>query len=656
MPIPQKSFYTFGEYRLDAKRRRLWRGNEPVTLSPKVFDLLLAMVREQGRIITKQELLSLVWPDTAAEESNLAVSVSTLRRALGEKSGENRFIATVPGQGYQFVAEVQAEDTFESTLLVKPPAVAELFIEKKAEERMTMLPPNPVTREFPSPVALSSRHRRIWVIAIGGALILSILLGLVWWFKYDSAPSRVGEVRSLAVLPFKSLTGTDSDKTLGLGLADALITDLSSVGQVLVRPTSAILKYTTLDGNLAQIGSELGVEAVLDGRVQQAEDRLRLTVQLVRAADDTPLWAESFDEEFTNLLTMQKTISEKVARALTLRLTAEQHRRLIKDYTANADAFHAYLRGRYFEFQRVPDQVLQKAIAQYEQAIALDPDYALAYVSISNCYYKLSLPPFQMGEPPQAELFAKAQAAARKAVEIDPGLSDAHTALGAVLVYEDDVKGHQEFERALTLNPNDSQAYLSYAYHHLADGRLEEALDKLKRAAVIDPLSANLNTTLGVTLYRLHRYDEALAQLKQSLTLDPNLFRTHWALGQVYMQMGQHEAAIASSRRAVELSNNGPLMLAALGCAYARAGRRTEAEQVLEQIQRVQPPRRGTAYWVAAVYLGLGEPDRAFEWLEKARQEGAYRLIIIDPNFDSLRSDPRYTALLRPQERRPAGH
>ncbi|MEP7340275.1 MAG: tetratricopeptide repeat protein, partial [Acidobacteriota bacterium] len=529
--------------------------------------------------------------------------------------------------------------------MLAEPAIVEMVVKKET----AALPFAVSARELPSVTAPPLRRRHTRLFAIGGALVVAVLLGLVWWFKYASAPSRASDVRSLAVLPFKAITGADSDKTLGLGLADALITYLSGTGKVMVRPTSAILKYIAPDGNLAKIGSELGVEAVLDGRVQQAGDRLRLTVQLVRAADDTPLWAESFDEEFTNLFAVQKTISEKVARALTLKLTAVEQRRLVKDYTANTEAFQAYLRGRYFEFQRTPDQFLQKAIEQYERAIALDPAYALAYAGISTCYHRLSLPPFQMGEPPQAEFFAKAKAAARKAVELDPGLSDAHTALGAVLVYEDDAAGHREYERALELNPNDAQAYLSYAYHHLADGRPEEALDKLKRAVVIDPLSANLNTTLGVTLYRLHRDEEALAQLKQTVKLDPNLFRTHWALGMVYTQMGQHEAAIASLQRAVALSNNGPLMQAALGYGYAIAGRRAEAEQVLEQVRQVQPPRRGTAYWVAAVYVGLGDRDRAFEWLEKARQDGAYRLIIIDPIFDSLCADPRYAVLLRPQ-------
>jgi DNA-binding winged helix-turn-helix (wHTH) protein/TolB-like protein/Flp pilus assembly protein TadD len=654
MFIPHKVIYTFGEYRLDAKRRRLWRGDQPVTLSSKVFDLLLALVREQGRILSKQELINLVWPDSLAEDSNLAVSVSTLRRALGEKSGENRFITTVPGQGYQFVAEVRAEETDEDSLPVERPAISEMLAEPAisemvVKEETAALPFVASARELPSVIAPPLRRSHSRLLVIGGAFAMAVLLGLALWFKYASAPLRASDVRSLAVLPFKPLTGADSDKTLGLGLADALITYLGSTGQIMVRPTSAILKYTALDASLVTIGGELGVEAVLDGRVQQVGDRLRLTVQLVRAADDMPLWAESFDEQFTNLLAVQKTISEKVARALTLKLTAEQQRRLVKDYTANTEAFQAYLRGRYFEFQRVPDQFLQKAIEQYEHAIALDPAYALAYAGISNCYYRLSLPPFQMGEPPQAEFFAKAKAAAHKAAELDPGLSDAHTALGTVLVYEDDAAGHREYNRALELNPNDAQAYLSYAYHHLADGRLEEALDKLKRAVVIDPLSANLNTTLGVTLYRLHRYEESLARLKQTVKLDPNLFRTHWALGLVYTQMGQHEAAITALQRAVELSNNGPLMQAALGFGYATAGRRAEADQVLEQIRQVQPPRRGTAYWVAAVHLGLGDRDRAFEWLEKARQEGAYRLIIIDPIFDSLRADPRYAALLRLQ-------
>jgi TolB-like protein/Flp pilus assembly protein TadD len=495
-------------------------------------------------------------------------------------------------------------------------------------------------------------QRIVWIfenaISLGdaGALALAVLLGAVWWFKRDSTPKQANEIRSLAVLSFKPLTGADADQTLGLGLADALITHLGSTGRLMVRPTSAILKYTAPDANLAKIGDELDVEAVLDGRVQQSGGRLRLTVQLVRAADDAPLWAESFDEEFTNLLTVQKTISEQVARLLTLKLTAAQEQRLARNYMVNTEAFQAYLRGRNFEFQRRPEQLLQQAVKEYERAITLDPAYALAYTGISDCCFRLSLPPFMMGEPPEPAPFAKARAAALKAVELDPGLSDAHASLGAILAYENDAACHRAYERALELNPHNPRAYQYYALHLFADNRPQEAFEKLQRAVAIDPLSAQLNSALGVTLYRLRRSDEAITKVKQTEKLDPNFFRTYWGLGLAYAQAGLNEAAVAAFQRAVELTNNGPLMLGALAFGLAKAGRRAEAEQTLAQIEKVQPPKRGTAYWVAAACVGLGKPEGAFEWLEKAGQEGAYRLILIEPIFDSLRADPRYVALL----------
>jgi tetratricopeptide (TPR) repeat protein len=435
---------------------------------------------------------------------------------------------------------------------------------------------------------------------------------------------------------------------LGVGLADALITRLGATGAIAVRPTSAIQKYATAERDPLEIGRRLEVEAVLDGRVQRAGDELRLTVQLLRTGDGAQLWAESFDEQFTNIFAVQRAMSEKIARLLTVKLSDEHRQRLNKKYTENTAAFEAYVRGR-FLYGKQDKESLLKAIEHYRQATELDPAYALAWAGMADCYVLLNLPTLTMGITPPEESLIRARAAAEKAVELDESLAEAHVSLGAVIAtwIHDDAAAHREFERAIELNPNLAQAHSYYGMELVGDVRLEEALVELERARQLDPLSPSINTNLGMALSRLRRYDEAAAQFQKTLRMDPNFIRARQGLGQIYEQQKRFDEAIAEFQQAEQLSNGGVVPLGALGHLYAVTGRRAEAERILSRLLDTERQNETSPYYIATVYAGLGDKDQAFAWLEKIKHLRTVRLIKTDPRFDALRDDPRFAALLR---------
>lgn len=659
MSKPESPLYEFGEFQLDAARRLLLRRGKPVTIAPKVYDVLLVLVETAGQSLSKDELLSRVWPDTVVGESNLTVSVSALRKVLGEGRGEHQFIATLPGTGYQFVAPVARVSQPENDLPVAS-ALALLAAPSGLQlERQTISPfvIEAATEEEvqASPLALNAPRRRFtkarrW-LAVGGVVL--VLVGAWAWYFWYEPPATVGQVRSLAVLPFSNLGGPQADEMLGVGLADALITRLSNIGSLAVRPTGAIQYYVSPQRDTRAIAQKLDVEAVLDGHLQRNGEQVRLTLQLIRAADGVPLWAESFEEPFTNLLAVQQVISERVAHALTLQLNRVQRQRLQKNYTANPEAFQAYLNGRYFWGKRTPAEV-KKAIGYFRQAIELDPSYALAWSGLADSYLTLGVPSVMLSAENAAENIAKARAAAEKALQLDDTLAEAHTSLGGVLATEivhEDAAGHREYARAIELNPNYAAVYQYQGLDYIRDGEPALALAALQRAHSLDPLSGNVYTHMGSALYYLRRYPEAATQLNKALELDPKLIRAHLALGRVYEAQQQYDAAIASHQTAARLSNNGPFVLSSLGHAYALQGRRAEAEQLLAQVHAAYDQGKIPAYYSAILHLALGETTQALDWLEKKTPYYPVGVYKVDPYLDSLRAEARFQALFLPGRR-----
>lgn len=457
------------------------------------------------------------------------------------------------------------------------------------------------------------------------------------------APRVAGAV---AVLPFVTHGVGAGEDYLGVGLADALITQLGNTGAIIVRPTSAVRRYAGPDRDSAAAGSELGVEAVIEGSVQQAGSRVRVTVQMVSVRDGAPVWADKFDTEFTHIFDVQDSISGRVARALTLKLSAEQGGLLTKRYTDSASAYREYLKGRHFWSARTAEG-FKLAVECYERAVAHDPGFALAYAGLADCYN--FLPPWNVLPP--AECYPRARAAAEKALSFDPALPEAHAALGYTLAnYDWDWAGAEAaFRRAVALNPNYESARLWYATLLWKFERFGEALAHLEHMRGIDPGSAIIKIKLGIFHYAARDYGRAVGQHLRTLAAHPEHFLLHFHLGLAYKEQGRYEEAESEFTRVLDLAGREPYALASLGATYAAAGRAEAARAVLEELEGMAATRYVAPYNVAAIHAALGEPERALALLERSVNERDLNVtsLRVDPDFRPLAGEARFAELLR---------
>ncbi|HWP41637.1 MAG TPA: tetratricopeptide repeat protein, partial [Blastocatellia bacterium] len=457
-----------------------------------------------------------------------------------------------------------------------------------------------------------------------------------------STPARIN---AIAVLPLRQLVADDADNFLGLGVADALITRLSNLKQVVIRPTSAVLKYADREQDPVAAGRELKVEAVLEGSIQKAGQRIRVTVQLVSIEDRAPLWADRIDTEFTDIFAVEDSISEQVARALTDTLTSHEKRRLTRHYTENTEAYHLYIKGRYHWTKRTLAGT-KKGIEYFQQAIDTDPTYSLALSGLADCYAQLG---WLRGMAP-SEVFPKAKAAATRAIEIDDELAEAYASMAWIeMVYDWDWEGSQrDFKRSIDLNPNYSIARLWRTVYLIATARFEEAHAEINRALNIDPLSPIINTIAGWPFYFSRNYTEAIATYRKALEIEPRYFPAHLLSGYAYGQRGDLVEAMECFQKASQLEQSS-MALAGIGHTHARMGSRGKAMEVLAEMYELSKSGYVSPYDVADIYVFLNESGPAFEWLEKAYHDRSSWLILlgVEPRFDPLRGDPRFKELLR---------
>lgn len=635
MKETEAKIYEFGPFRLDVAEHRLSRGGEEVLLTPKVFDLLVVLAQNRGRLMGKEELLKAVWPDSFVEEANLNVNVSALRKALGETPSAPQYVETVPRRGYRFVADVRElkEDSREIV-----PAPSPAGPEAKPEEETR---PAPAAAAEPAPASARLRWPGLRMVLLLSAAVIvpGVILLLMWPSKRAADRESISNIRTIAILPFKPLVNHTGDAALEMGMADALITKLSNLPQVTVRPTSAVLKYAPEGADSLAAGRELQVDAVLDGRVQRAENRIRVTVQLLRVSDGKPLWAESFDDYFTNIFAVQESISEKVVSALALRLSRDERQSLAKRYTENTEAYQLYLQGRYYYLKYQFGQALDF----YRAAAAKDPEYPLAHVGLAEDYVALAVT-----TPDRVGMRDRAVEAADKALSLDPNLPEAHNALGWIKFLTDwDWAGAEaSLKRALELNPNSADIHTNYGALLSVLGRHDEALAQGERALQLDPVSSDVNFNYASFLFAARRYDQALAQGERALELDPEFAGRSLIVARVYNARGMYDEAIAAyekrrGRERAEVSQD-------VAYAYARSGRRAEAERIIQNLlQRADRP--SGSYSIAIAYAGLGDHERAFEWLERAyeKRDNAMIHLKVDPEWDTLRDDPRFADLLK---------
>ncbi len=499
------------------------------------------------------------------------------------------------------------------------------------------------------PPELADRHPRPRMLAFAVAFVLVAVLAAFSTYHFWSrpkGPATAAEIRSLAVLPFKPLVNTSGDEVLEMGMADTLITKLSGIAEIAVRPISAVRNYKDPGQNPASIGRDLGVDAVLDGSIQHVGGRVRVTVRLVRVSDGRQLWSSKFDQKFSDIFAVQDSISEDVAGELAFKMTSEERALLSKRYTTNTEAYELYLKGNFFWDKRTREAT-QRAIEYFQQALDRDPSYALAYAGIADCYQVLPI----MSDVPSSESFSKARTAALKALEIDPGLAEAHASLGYINFFFDrDWEGSKkEYQRALELNPNYPAAHWGYALLLSALGQRKEALAEVDAAAKLDPLSLLIGSLKGLILFNARNYPESIDSLHKTLEVDPNFWIAHINLGKTYQITGRTDEALASFRKARELSGGVTEAIALGAYTSAAAGQRAEALRMLDELKSVAQKSYVPPYNIAMVYNGLGNPAEAITWLNRAYDERDVHLVYVwvDPKWDKSRSNPGFVELMK---------
>ena len=651
MGRPAKCLYEFGPFHLDPTEHVLLRDGEPVVLRPKELAVLVALVENHGHVLTKDEFFKGVWPGQFVEEGNLNRHISSLRRVLGESSDAPQYVETVPKVGYRFVAPVREIRDRSADLVIERHTIARIVTEE--EEVTNGCGELEQTSEPKALVATQAKgkqlnHARPLAIGAAGVLLVGLTLALAyaWSLRKSQETKTVATVRSLAVLPFKPISAGDEDEYLGLGMADALITKLSNIRELNIRPTSAVRKYDAPNQDPVAAGRELRVEAVIEGSVQRVGEKIRVTVQLVSVQDRVPLWGQKFDEHFTNIFAVQDRISEQVARALMLTLSSAEREMLNKHHTENSDAYRLYLKGRYFWNKRTVEG-LKKGVGYFNEAVEEDPSYALAYVGLADSYSLLS----DYGGLPPKEAYPQAKRAAMRAVELDERLAEAHATLAYIKSgYDWDWLGAEErFRRAIELNPNYETAHQWYAEYLSGMGRHQEAIAEIRKAKEINPLSLIINAVEAWVLYHAREYDQAIAQAQRVVEMDPHFAEVYEYLKRCYDQKGMYKEAIAARQMRRKLAGLDAQETEALREAAAAASARVYWRKRLEQDVEESKRELSTPFDMAEIHAQLGEKDQAFAWLERAYEERYFMMLYLKvaPNLDPLRSDRRFEDLLR---------
>jgi TolB-like protein/Tfp pilus assembly protein PilF len=558
-----------------------------------------------------------LWPDTFVEEANLANNISLLRKVLDDDRQECKYIETVPKSGYRFVATVTE-------------------------------PATPRTEVAHDSSTNASGVRRSWLAVALAATVLAVIAG--YYFFYSRAASSTpssppAALKSLAVLPLKPLVETSRDEAFEMGVADTLITRLSKLRQIEVRSIGAVSRYTDIERDPVAIGRAQQVDAVLDGSIQKSDNKIRVSVRLVRVADGSTLWAGQFDENDTDIFTLQNAISNRVAEVLITTLSGEEKEALYRRDTENVEAYHLYLKGRYF-WSKFTEEGLQKSIDYYNQALEKDPNYAMAYIGLASSYIVLGV---NYRSP--KEMMPKAKAYVSKGLERDATLAEAHVAQGAIKFFFDwDWSGAgRELRQAMDIGANDAaNAHDLYAYCLWANGQFTEGIAELKRAQELDPLSLVISEDLGVAYYHARNFDQAIQQQHKTLELEPNYFFGYLRRGQAYAQKAMFKEAIDDLTKAQNLSGNWPAVIAELSCAYALAGQKSKAQAMLNELTKRAQREYIDPYMIALIHTTLGDHDAAFEWLGKAYEGRSPWMgwLKAEPKFDPLRSDPRFKTLL----------
>ena len=640
---PQR-LYEFGPYRLDTAERLLLRNGEPVPLTPKAFETLVALVERSGHLVEKEELMKVVWSDAFVEESNLTNNVYAVRKILGQGENGRSYIETVPKRGYRFTAPVK--ELSRENLVVEKRSLTRVVTEETIAEES---PPRPL---IGGDEALAVAHAQVdagrrsklpWLLIT----LLTVALGIGGFFVYRSlntAPPR--QIQSIAVLPFKNESENPDVEYLSDGVTESLINSLSQLSNLSVKARSTVFRYKDRTVEPQTVAAELSVQAILIGRVVQRGEDLTLYLSLVDGSNGNQLWGQRYDRKLADLVAVQNEIGRDVSQKLRVHLSAGDQQKLKKEYTSNAEAYQLFLRGRYHALKRTLPET-QKAVSYFQEAIDADPSYARAYVGLADAYVSLLAANLSSNE-----FFPQARVAAKKALELDDTLAEAHSQLGFIIFWYDWDWGASEtkFKRALELDPDHADAHLFYAHLLSNMGRHAEALAEAKRARELDPLNLRNNALEGQFLIHAGRTDEALTRLQQTLEMDGNHFLGHLYTSGAYIEKGMYSEAISEARRAKEISGGRSTYSDSfLAYALAKSGKEAEARSVLEGLLKSSANRYVSSYDIALVYNGLGKHDEALASLERAYEQRTPGMVFlkVEPKWNNLRSDTRFQALAK---------
>jgi len=490
-------------------------------------------------------------------------------------------------------------------------------------------------------VTITRRSKMPWIVA---ACMVVLVVASIYLF-YPKSDSTSANRRSIAVLPFKNMSDSKEDEYFADGLTEDIITQLSKISGIeKVIARTSVMQYKGINKSIRDVGKELDVATVLEGSVRRAGNQIRIVAQLIDVQNEGHLWADTYDKEMTQIFVIQSDVAQRIAAALKAKLSPGEKERIERKQTENTEAYQLYLKGR-FHWNKRTLANHRTAIEYFTQAIREDPHYALAYAGLASTY--VLLPEYTV---PAKEALPKAEAAAQKALELDPTLAEPHAVMGSIKIYEWDwASAETEFKKAIELDPNSPTAHQWYGVYFSVLGRNDDAMAETKRAQELDPLSLIINLRVGKVFLDMRQFDRAIDQFKKTRDLDPNFPWAYFYLGKSYERQGEFDRAITAYNRAITLAGGDLEVLADLGHAYAKTGRKSDALEVLAKLLRYSKQGNSVSCEIALVYNGLGDKKNTFQWLERALQErnNGCASLKVDPAWNNLRSDPRFIALLK---------
>jgi TolB-like protein/DNA-binding winged helix-turn-helix (wHTH) protein/Flp pilus assembly protein TadD len=606
MPPLPAHIVRFGPFQLDLRAAELHHNGSRTKLPEQPFQVLVALLEHPGDVVTREELRQRLWgSDTFVDfEQGLNTAVKRLREVLGDSAEKPQYIETIPRHGYRLMVAVE-----------------------KPEATVSAIP------------KASARRRKIWLVALA-VMVVAVASGIVW--RLLVPPVRI---ESLAVLPLENLSGNPDEEYFADGMTEQLITELGKVRALRVISRQSVMQYKGTNKPVPQIARELHVDAVVEGSAMRVGDKVRITTQLIQANPERHLWSESYQRDLRDILALQSEVAQAITNEVKIKLTPQEQTRLASARPVNPEAYRALLKGRYYHGTG-PEEEFKTGTAYIQQAIALDPTYAPAYLYLAGYYKDAAF----YGVLPVKEAVPLERAAVEKALELDPTLAGAHALRGDIKFWFDwDWSGAEaDLKRTILLNPNNASAHGAYGSFLNQMGRSGEALREFQKQQELDPLNS-LGWGLGVALFYARRYDESIAQLNKVLEKNPDFVLPKAAIGWNYAQKRMYPEAVAVCRSAISSAPEDQIVLGGCGWVYARAGRRQDALALLDRLKKLSPRLHLDPYLVALLYDGLGDDDRTLEWLERAYRERSPQMAFLKIEFwsDSLRAQPRFQDLLR---------